>query len=883
MCHGSDAASVLDHGIQANDAAHIALGILRGDECASGFGNLDDEDLDHGQDHTGSHGHQQSQQQQQQQQHVRQDSQFCDDADESVLHGWSPVSITAGYPEMATHIGSEVTHSEEPPVETGNGKSNVQTEGSGVEIADPSLVADVAALSTTLPRSSSPEEPAADDRVNTSYQALPQKRLDPTPRAGSTRSVATTVPDMPDSVSVRRRSSALSRRSASTEYIGEVGSKDRATLHKFMVQLSRLFGRRYSGCAQEWADVAVQWAMSCPVRPLAGLALQVFSVLAMEAQYGGSVVITPSRQMILRLVDRLSNVVGDPASDLSAFAETVLAGLWQTAGLAARMCAGDEDIKADLLAVSMSLMLTAQSANAYSMALGIFERIFPLAEADELRFRRLVVERAGPLCAGGYQPALLRGLEFSGCRERCLRLLRITLGYDAAVAAAATKGGRLGSATSHPMLALATHLPSLIDESLASASEVQRASSTSAAVPDGGVADELAAVTRDELENVVPARAVHRHNYRRPRAPSFTASGFGSSLGLMFGSSSGLLQNQTTDSQGASLAHTLLQPSSGLGTSARLQLFKRRGNAKQGDGDRDVKSDLPEDAVSATADSDSELAAAPTPDSAATDGESKVPVFSSERNLLHDRYLGLITQCSQLMLSPAAAGLDTVDLADVKETSQLVQRVMCLLAPPAGASAMQYAQGMARETIQQFGYAVVECGRRVTMETIGILLQFLSVSHRTRSALKYLQDNQVARILNGYSNGGSAGDHVVSSVASGSSAELRRVDLCLQLLLSVLHAGDSGHVGIDPAMMPKVRHLLDLVIVAQPISDPAFRVLQVLLQRFDDGMVGSVGSEDGRVPWYESDPVILLSVARAALAHVVARGIGSEDVDEDSS
>ncbi|KAJ1721770.1 Cell morphogenesis protein PAG1 [Coemansia erecta] len=881
MCHDSDVVSVLDHGLQANDAAHIVLGILRGDECASGFGNLDDEDLDRDQDHANTHNHHH------QQQHVRQDSQFGDDADDSVLHGWSPVSITAGYPDITTHASLEKEQTEELPAVNEGGKGSVRTGGSSIEIADPSLVADVAALSTTLPRSSSPEERIADGRENVSSQALSQTHPGSTARASSTRSVATTIPDMADSASIRRRSSALSRRSPSAEYIGEVGSKDRATLHKFMVQLSRLFGRHYSGCAQEWADVAVQWAMSCPVRPLAGLALQVFSVLAMEAQYGGAVVITPSRQMILRLVDRLSNVVGDPSSDFSAFAETVLAGLWQTAGLAARMCADDEDIKADLLAVSLSLMLTAQSANAYSMALGIFERIFPLVEADELRFRRRVIERAGPLCSGGYQPALLRGLEFSGCRDRCLRLLRNTLGYDAA----ATASSRLSSTTTHPMLALATHLTSLIDDSLVNASELQRASATSASMPDDSVADEQAAVTRDELENVVPARAVHRHNYRRPRAPSFTANAFGSSLGLMFGSGSGILQNQTADGAGSSLAHTLLQPSSGLGTAARLQLFKRRGHGKHGDGDRDTKSDSLEDVTSTTADSEPELEASPAPASLAADGEPKTPVFASERNLLHDRYLGFITQCSQLMLRPAAAGLDVVDLTDVKETSQLVQRIMCLLAPPAGATAMQYALGMARETIQQFGYAVVECGRRVAMETIGILLQFLSVSHRTRSALKYLQDSQVARILNAFSNGGGngvcsgggGGDQVVSSVASGSSAELRRIDLCLQLLLSVLHASDSGHLGIDPAMMPKVRHLLDLVIVAQPISDLASRVLQVLLQRFDDGVAGSAGSEDGRVPWYESDPVILLSVARAALAHVVSRGIGSEDGSEEAS
>ncbi|KAJ2848922.1 Cell morphogenesis protein PAG1, partial [Coemansia erecta] len=459
----SASTSSVEQSIQANDAAHSVLSVLRGDECMTGFGNLDEEDLDgtHGLATTGL---QKSRSYYRQQQHERQDSRFSDDDDdggEDALHGWSPVSISAA--DYLERGGSADAHKDQADTNEDQNKQREQHQhqqqqqrvlhgsdsvrsvgSSSIDAADSSVVADVADFAAAITQSVSPAEntgssqsmlydgPDTSETMQRDQAGNFSSKVSGLNR-GAKRSATTTADDdCSDPASIRRRSSAVSRRSFNaSEYMGDVASsKDRATLQRFVVQMSRLFGKNFSGCAQQWADVAVQWAMSCPVRPLAGLALQVFSALAMEAQYGGSVVITPTRTMILRLVDRLSNVVGDPSPEFSAFAETVLAGLRQTAGLAARMCAGNRDIKADLLAASLALMMTAQTNSVYSMALGIFERIFPLVESEVQRFRDLVAQRAGPLCALGYQPALLRGLEFANCRERCLKLLRDTLEYD---------------------------------------------------------------------------------------------------------------------------------------------------------------------------------------------------------------------------------------------------------------------------------------------------------------------------------------------------------------------------------------------------------------------------------------------------------------------
>ncbi|KAJ1857314.1 hypothetical protein LPJ57_007130, partial [Coemansia sp. RSA 486] len=294
-CLASDSASATDQGVvvQANDAAHVVLGVLRGDECMTGFGNLDDDNLH------GTHDQAAVQKGRHSQIHHRderrQDSQFGDDDDESALHGWSPVSINAAdYMEsgslgahraQADQDGSQLhqnqsqlkeTHpdNQQQLLESSNsngsigGGSSVRTAGSTIDAADPSVVADVAGFAVAIP---------------------PQSGSEAGPTGTGRGAKLSSSADASDPVSIRRRSSAVSRRSFNAEYAGDVGSKDRATLQRFVVQMSRLFSRNYSGCAQEWADVAVQWAMSCPVRPLAGLALQVFSALAMEAQYGGAV------------------------------------------------------------------------------------------------------------------------------------------------------------------------------------------------------------------------------------------------------------------------------------------------------------------------------------------------------------------------------------------------------------------------------------------------------------------------------------------------------------------------------------------------------------------------------------------------------------------
>ncbi|KAJ2585605.1 hypothetical protein H4R99_008672 [Coemansia sp. RSA 1722] len=89
--------------------------------------------------------------------------------------------------------------------------------------------------------------------------------------------------------------------------------------------------------------------------------------------------------------------------------------------------------------------------------------------------------------------------------------------------------------------------------------------------------------------------------------------------------------------------------------------------------------------------------------------------------------------------------------------------------------------------------------------------------------------------------------------------------------------------------MSKLRHLLDLVIVAKPVSDKASRVLQVLLQRFDEGCPangscsGLAEEGDRRYLWYQSDAVVLLSAARNALARLVGFGIDQEQAQPSDS
>ncbi|KAJ2723932.1 Cell morphogenesis protein PAG1 [Coemansia sp. Benny D115] len=1021
----SESAAALDFCLQANEAAHLALGVLRGDECMAGFGNLGEEALadrvtvgDRGQKN-----HHRSK-------HAREDSHFPEDVDEYQFHGWSPVSVTVEKsqdesgsisssgvrkdgdsdalqqdqplegPTSSHHhnrrrsdgskaasgivSNSDISFTQQKPSGGGStlglGALGLQMPGSSIDIADPSLVADVADIPAAMSQNTSPTE-------NTAGALSPmlgpasrfQSQQTKTPAMASAESGAATsngraaepsigaIDHVEAPGAIRRRSSALSRRSHASDYTsgdfgssngsGGSGSRERATLHKFVVQLSRLFGRHYPGCAQEWADVAIKWAMSCPVRSLAGLALQIFSVLAAEAQHGGSVVITPTRQMILRLVDRLCNVVGDPSPEFSAFSDIVLAGLRQSAGLAARMCADDENVKADLLAVSMSLMLTAQSANVYSVSLSIFERIFPLIASEEQRFRELIVERGGSLCASGYQAAMLRGLEYVACRDRCLRLLRETFSYDWAAA----DSGVYQTHDSHPILALAAHLPMLVDDSMQSALGLQceylaklPTHKEQQAKPDNGAdaGEKNSGALLGASTNA--GRAIHKHNYRRPRAPSFSATAFGSSLGLMLGGagfgsppinsnshSHGGGQNQQSSHEApssSSLAAAILQPSSVLGTPSRLQLFRRRGHNQQqqqkaqrqtqqnsnstaaDDGDKNVDDANDIDAESSNGGGSSE-AHLNEEASSANAGTPSV-AFVDARAPLHEKYMDFVTYCSQLALLrrndiSAMANEDGSYnpanhfgiASEQKEISQLFQRLACLLSPPASSLSLQYAANMSREVIEQFGYAAIECGPRVAVEIVAILLRFLNCSGRARAALKYLRDDQVQRALD-------TEDQQQLAISSGYIVELRRIDICLRLLQAVLTAasGDGGSGGaiggglggagglrqsqhpqqlrLDLATMTPqgLRYLFDLVIAPRPISDLASRVLHVLLQRFDDsaGPVGVNGGGGGGSAaagglnvscWYESDQMTLVSSVRGALSRVVSLGIGRANME----
>ncbi|KAJ2123145.1 Cell morphogenesis protein PAG1 [Coemansia sp. RSA 720] len=432
----------------ANEAAHYALTVLRGDECLSGFGNVDvsrphksPPELD-----------------------------ALNDSDEHLPSAWTVVAAVPDAGSLHTRSPS-ARDASLLDLDRDDTDNSVAADGPkdtelNVEASDPSLVADVADIPAAMSQANSPGD-ASDSHRSELYES------------GSAEPMR--------SVDVERRRSSLStmsRRSPSAE--GAMG--DGATgmqLHRFMVHLSRLFGGRFSGCAQTWAGVAVQWAMSCPVRPLASLALQAFSALIAEARFGGSIVITPTRTMVLRLIDRLSNIVGDSSPDVLVFAETVIAALRQLSALVARMCADDELVVGDLLATSLVLMRTAQTSSVYAMALSVFERVFRAAQLDE-KFQELIAQRVGEMQE--FQPALLRGLEFAVCRERCLALLRETLQCEKAQRDCA-------------MLALAAHMPVLLDGASSDAEHVQ----------------------------AVAGHGVHRHNYKRAQM-----AGLGSSLGLTF-------------------------------------------------------------------------------------------------------------------------------------------------------------------------------------------------------------------------------------------------------------------------------------------------------------------------------------------------------------
>ncbi|KAJ2472215.1 hypothetical protein IWW56_006189, partial [Coemansia sp. RSA 2131] len=188
-----------------------------------------------------------------------------------------------------------------------------------------------------------------------------------------------------------------------------------------------------------------------------------------------------------------------------------------------------------------------------------------------------------------------------------------------------------------------------------------------------------------------------------------------------------------------------------------------------------------------------------------------------DQSRVPDKYTAFIDECSHVL---DGAGRDTSQLLHALSTSSM------------------------HDIIRQFGYAAVSCGPSVCSQIVSILLRYLHSSEHTRIALRYMRD------------------HVWTT-----ERELRRMDVCLQLLYSVL--GDSTCF-VDSAMAPSLRHLFDLLVVARPISDLASRVLHVLL-RFDEIQVGPSSM------WYEEDTRVLQSVARDALARIVQVGFDQSD------
>ncbi|KAJ2391275.1 Cell morphogenesis protein PAG1 [Coemansia sp. RSA 2611] len=803
--------------LAANEAAHCALTVLRSDECQGGFGNVD----------LALAGGRKS----------SPESGGLNDSDEFLPSAWTAVVPAHAADAALAQSRSPSARDAASLLSSGAGEDGRSMASSkpaeaelGMEAADPSLVADVADIPAVMSQATSPAAAAAAATAGGAGESRGS--------AVSEQAGLSAPRDSADAgLALGRRQSSLStvsRRSPSGEGAGGDGaSRERLQLQRFVTQLSRLFGGRFPGSAQGWAGVAVQWAMSCPVRPLAGLALQMFGVLVAEARFGGAVVITPTRAMVLRLVDRLSNVVGDASLDVAQFAETVVSGLRQAAALAARMCADDAQVLADLLATSLVLMRTASGAGVYAMALSVFERMFRLAVPAESRFRELIAERGGALAAGGYQPALLRGLEFAQCRERCLALLRETLKYDLAAG---------GTASVHPMLALASHMPALIDDAVLEAAEAQRVSGGGS----GGPAPSSSSAADSEPAELAgkAARGAHRHNYRRAQAAA--TAGLGSGLGLVFGNG---LRDEPEPA------------ANGLG-SPRRQLFRRRGTQSQPPKQSPVAEDEEKEEVASTLEPPG-LQTGPQTGTLAAQG-------------MHARYFAFIEECSQTLLAGGGAG--------TRDMAQLVQRLAALLEP----ATAQQARDASREAIRQFGYAAMECGPAVAAEVAAVLLQFLQASGRMRVALRFLGDEQAAWSL---------GDQAATAAEVGGYAgELRRIDLALQLLHSVLTAGGetgSAQLRLDAAMAPRLRHLFDLLVVARPVSDAASRVLHVLLQRFDE-VPPSLAQQQGQyqqgqyqqgqyqqpaaaLRWYETDAAVLQAQARAALAGIVALGYSDDD------
>ncbi|KAJ2660555.1 Cell morphogenesis protein PAG1 [Coemansia sp. RSA 1200] len=1063
---GSRLVPLVDLSYIANDAAHAALSVLRSDECAAGFGNVDASALRQttAQAAASFSGHQDT-------------TRALNDSNDFLFHGWSPTipqpreSVQSPDGRRHAEFGAfeeSAVSSSSRELDDDNRRDDGQAarkrlsglrNSNSIDIADPSLVADVADIPAALSQPPSPNDGAANDPAVRSLDQSSGTPIDPSslgllsanrhallPIIGSggggfkttaapanaghsdASSHGSASPVIMAAMGPKRRSSATSRRSAGSEIV-ESAARERATLQRFVASLSRLFGGRHAGCAQEWADAAVQWAMGCPVRALAGLAQQVFSALVAEARFGGSLVITPTQQMVLRLVDRLSNVVGDPAAEIVSFAETVLAALKQTAALAARMCAEDQAIKADLLATSLVLMRTAQSASVYAIALSIFERVFPLVAHEEPEFRRLVADRTGDssyACTCSYHYALLRGLEYAAYRDRCLLLLRATFKYHALAGAGITDSGSCLRKDHRlmPMLVLVAHVPSLIIEaSITGSSRYRRPNNTPVAV-------QLSALEGQEQEQVASSASPHsvapdndstagstrqgKHiqsstkTKRRPPAPSFSANAFGSTLGLMFGGAKGGNAQQQQEEKEKAAAQpvpsssplpgatinsagspSLVSVASSLSSSSdpsvqkealpaqkespsRLQMFRRHRprsasqtpKPKDADGSReDLHSADPSlaavpetpaaEVAETTNNSSVSLRMSQSYDSVRSNISSNTADGHGDRGkasngrMAHERFLTFLAQCSHSIVK------DSGD--EKREALQFLHALKCLATPPSPSSPsladdtsplhqQPCVSDLVRDIVRRLGYAVAEYGgQRCVAETVCILLRFLKPSTRVKVALRHIGDEQAARIFgqqyycvpepNSRQITGSHASGLLSDATSGYAAELKGLDVCLQLLYNVLlassdsssssssnanacngggaDASSAQHHGtqqfLDPAMAASLRHLFDLTIVARPISDKASQVLQILLQRFDDApqlyhhnhnypqsalasrtRSGDYGTRSA-LKWYETDPDVLLSAARAALCHVVSLGVEpttpthSIDLDADTS
>ncbi|KAJ2827350.1 hypothetical protein GGI24_002670, partial [Coemansia furcata] len=214
-------------------------------------------------------------------------------------------------------------------------------------------------------------------------------------------------------------------------------------------------------------------------------------------------------------------------------------------------------------------------------------------------------------------------------------------------------------------------------------------------------------------------------------------------------------------------------------------------------------------------------------------------------DVVRDKYVAFISECSQTLLSRQQSH---------QETRVFVQRLLALFPTSSAETLLKDAAG---EVVKQFGYAAVESGH--APDIIAILLRLLQPSTRTRLVLKYLRDQQPI-------------DHRRSPEEG---EDVRKIHLALRLLHSVLAAcGDL--VRLDAALMPSLRHLFDLLIVARPISDMATQVLTLLMQRFDD-----LPAEPAVGSWYETDVLVLQDLARSSLAHIVELGMDNELEDSD--